>query len=107
MPLVQRTKHSHSGVWTLTADLLEGGTSYSFMTGIRLVAKNGSYDSALDQCRAFLRLDPTTKIGVPNIGDPELSAVNGLLGITITNTAPAGNREGGYISVEYLHSARR
>jgi hypothetical protein len=105
MALVQKTKHSHSGVWTFLASDLGGGVTLTIATGIRLVAKNGGYNSALDQCRAIFKVN--AKIGTPIVPDPELTAVNGLLVCTIINSAPPGNGAGGEVTVEYLHSARR
>jgi hypothetical protein len=105
MALVQKTKHSHSGVWTFLAADLNGGVTLTIATGIRLVAKNGGYNSALDQCRAIFKVN--AKIGTPIVPDPELTAVNGLLVVTVINSAAPGNGAGGEVTVEYLHSARR
>jgi hypothetical protein len=105
MALVQKTKHSHSGVWTLLASDLGGGVTLPIATGIRLVAKNGGFNSALDQCRAIFKVN--SKIGAPIVADPELTAVNGLLVCTLINSAAPGNGAGGEVTVEYLHSARR
>jgi len=105
MALVQKTKHSHSGVWTLLASDLGGGVTLPIATGIRLVAKNGSYASALDQCRAIFKVN--AKIGTPIVPDPELTEALGRLVCTLINSAAPGNGAGGEVTVEYLHSARR
>lgn len=105
MALVQKTKHSHSGVWTFLAADLNGGVTLTIATGIRLVPKAGSYNSALDQCRAIFKVN--AKIGTPIVPDPELTQVAGHLVCTVINSAAPGNGAGGEVEIEYLHSARR
>lgn len=105
MPLVQKMKRSHSGVWTFLVVDLNGGGTLVVDTGIRLVPKNGAYDFALDQCRCIVKID--SKVGAPVVPDPELTAVNGFLRVTLLNTAAPGNQAGGQLMAEYLHSSRR
>ena len=105
MAFAQKTKHSHSAVWTWLVGDLHGGHTEVIATGIRLVPKGGSYNEALNQCRCLVKID--TVAGSPVIPDPELTETAGHLVVTLINTAPNGNNAGGQMSVEYLHSARR
>ncbi len=105
MPLTTKTKHSHTGVWVLTQDMLPGGGSLAISTGIRLVGIAGNYTRALDNCRA--RYQETARTGAPVVPPPELTAVNGLLVCTLINTAAPGNLSGGEVEVEFKHSATR
>ena len=105
MALTTKIKRSHSGVWTFLPSDLPGGGTLTISTGIRLARKGANYNFALDQCRAIYK--ETSSVGSPAVPDPELTAVNGHLVVTITNVAGVANQSGGEVTVEYLHSSRR
>lgn len=72
-------------VWreTVGADF-DGGDVVVVQTKIRVPA------GQIGRVRAELRLD--TEVGLPVVPDPVLSVVNGLLVVTVQNTAGAGNQ---------------